>query len=70
MDRWGPRWAQDFPTIVSKSPHLPPPTGQEGQSRHSLCGKLDHLLAGAIPHRHQRLHVELLLTKDQEALLA
>lgn len=35
----------------------------------SLCSELDHLLAGTVSHGDQRLHVELLLTQDQEALL-
>lgn len=55
--------AQDFPTIVLAV------SGQEAQALHLLRGKLDHLLAGTISHCDQRLHVELLLTQDQEALL-
>lgn len=55
--------AQDFPTIVRAL------SDRKSNSRHSLCGKLDHLLAGTISHCDQSLHVELLLTQDQETLL-
>lgn len=50
-------------------PPLFSPFWQEERSSYSLCCKLDHLLAGTISHCDQRLHVELLLTQDQEALL-
>lgn len=63
MDQW---------TVMAKvffSHHCFCPLWQEEQSRYLLCGKLDHLLAGTIPHCDQCLHVKLLLTQDQEALL-
>lgn len=63
VDHYGPGFVFFFPTIVFA------PLQQEEQSPYSLCSKLDHLLAGTISHCDQCLHVKLLLTQDQEALL-